>query len=149
MLVGVSCNTRCNTLQRAAAHCNTPQHAAAHRNTLQHTTRDLSCLFSTPGVRVCHKVSYSYDYLSPNYKEFQIPHFRCESEYWEYHFYYRNRSYNRFPRKNATPPKNHQIVKLKFLGANSNLTKIPIWVCTARFWGIWLLGFGGFWIFGV
>jgi len=38
----------------------------------------------------------------------------------------------------------HQIEKLKFLGINSNETNISIWICTARYWGIWVFRFGWF-----
>jgi len=41
----------------------------------------------------------------------------------------------------------HQIQKLKFLGTNSNSTKISIWICTARFREIWVSRCGGFWGF--
>ena len=42
-------------------------------------------------------------------------------------------------------PENHQIQKLKFVGTNSNETKISIWICTTRYRGIWVSRFGGFW----
>jgi len=42
-------------------------------------------------------------------------------------------------------PEIHRIEKTKFLGTNSNQTKIPIWICTARYRGIWVSRLGGFW----
>ena len=41
-------------------------------------------------------------------------------------------------------PENHQIQTLKFLGANSNLNNISIWICTTRYREIWVSRFGGF-----
>ena len=41
----------------------------------------------------------------------------------------------------------YQIEKLKFLGTNSNLAKITIWICIARYQGIWVSRF--LWISGV
>jgi len=48
-----------------------------------------------------------------------------------------------FPLK-LLPPWNYQIQKFKFLGTNSHETKISIWICTARYWGILVSRFGGF-----
>ena len=45
--------------------------------------------------------------------------------------------------RNAKPPDIRQVVKLNFLGTNSNKTKISIWICTARYQDIWLSRFGG------
>jgi len=45
----------------------------------------------------------------------------------------------------------HRIKKFKSLGTHSNQTKISMWICTARYWGIWSFrsgGFGGCSIFG-
>jgi len=41
-------------------------------------------------------------------------------------------------------PEIHQIQKLKLLGTNSNEAKISIWICTARYRGIWVSRSGGF-----
>ena len=41
-------------------------------------------------------------------------------------------------------PEIHQIQKLQVHGTNSNQTKITIWICTARYGGIWVSRFGGF-----
>jgi len=41
-------------------------------------------------------------------------------------------------------PKIHQIKISKFLGTDSNESKVSIWVCTARYQGIWVSRFGGF-----
>ena len=41
ILLPLSCNTHCNTLQHTATHCNALQPTATHCNTLQHTT--ISC----------------------------------------------------------------------------------------------------------
>jgi len=37
----------------------------------------------------------------------------------------------------------HQTEKLEFLGTNSNQSKISIWICTARYRGIWVSRFDG------
>jgi len=41
-------------------------------------------------------------------------------------------------------PEIHQIQKLKFLGTNSNSTKISVFICTVRCRGIWDTRFSGF-----
>jgi len=41
-------------------------------------------------------------------------------------------------------PKIHQSKISKFLGTDSNESKVLIWVCTARYQGIWVSRFGGF-----
>ena len=51
--------------------------------------------------------------------------------------------YDRFHLKRYTP-KTHQIQILEFLGTNSDWTKIPIWICTARYRRIWVFRYGGF-----
>jgi len=45
---------------------------------------------------------------------------------------------------NCHTPEIHQIEKLEFLGTNSNPTKISIWICAARYWGIWVSRSDGF-----
>jgi len=52
--------------------------------------------------------------------------------------------YDRFHRECYTP-EIHRIEKLKFRGTNSNQNKISIWICTARYWGIWVCWYGGLW----
>jgi len=46
--------------------------------------------------------------------------------------------YDRFHWK-CYPPEIHQIEKLKFLGTDSNSTKISIWICTKKFAHTWVL----------
>ena len=43
-----------------------------------------------------------------------------------------------------TPPQIRKIIQLKIPGTNPNWTKKISWVCTARYQGIWVSGFGGY-----
>ena len=61
---------------------------------------------------------------------------------WRERMMFRDCIYDIFHWKCYTS-KIHQIEKHKFFGINSNLTKISIWVCSTRYWGISVSRFGG------